>query len=176
MARRIETGQVATSTPFDNSGNGFVADNVQDAIEEAATGTVSSRTIEYSFFNSGANIKNKWLDIEASNIPVNDTPAVVPFDAQLLGLTYSNSKDSSTIDIEIYKNGTAPGDKVFTWDINTARYAWKSTGLSGVTFSQGDVFFVFAKGAGGTAPQRPVVKLTILATSTTPGEGSSATL
>lgn len=31
--------QVAESVPFDNSTNGFVADNVQAAIEEARTGT-----------------------------------------------------------------------------------------------------------------------------------------
>lgn len=39
MARgRVSISQVAESVPFDNSSNGFVAEDVQAAIEEVATG------------------------------------------------------------------------------------------------------------------------------------------
>lgn len=36
---KIKTSQVARSTPFDNSSNGFTATNVQEAIEEASSGS-----------------------------------------------------------------------------------------------------------------------------------------
>lgn len=38
MAKTIDISQVAKSTPFDNTSNGFVATNVQSAIEEVGKG------------------------------------------------------------------------------------------------------------------------------------------
>lgn len=43
---------VSSIVPFDNSTNGFIADNVQDAIEEAA----ASSTSNFSFKNVNINL------------------------------------------------------------------------------------------------------------------------
>lgn len=45
MSKLVEISQVALSTPFDNTGTGIVADNVQDAIIENAGG-FSFKTIQ----------------------------------------------------------------------------------------------------------------------------------
>jgi hypothetical protein len=55
MINKIAVTNVAKSTPFDNSTNGFVATNVQDAIEEATS-------------SSGFNIP------ELNSDPVSPTP------------------------------------------------------------------------------------------------------
>ena len=67
--------QEASDTPFDNSTNGFVSDNVQDAIEEAASASSDDDTclrevtmVMYPF--GPVNITSNLL-FEAD--PVNDT-------------------------------------------------------------------------------------------------------
>lgn len=54
--------QVAVNTPFDNSSNGFVADNTQTAIEEVKSlVTESSKAFTFAFYNGNANAQ-RWLE------------------------------------------------------------------------------------------------------------------
>ena len=130
----------------------------------------------YEFFNNGANIKDKWFDIVGASIPCNDTPGVVTADGKLRSLSYSNNRNNSNIILEIYKNGTDPGDLVFTWVIDGCRTAWKTNGLDAITFAAGDEIRLFAKGTPGTAPSKAVVKIIMINTTDDVEEGCNPTL
>lgn len=65
--------EVARSVPFDNATNGFTANNVQEAIEEAASGItgmqqskahVISGAVVYVSYNPLINISGNYLSLE----------------------------------------------------------------------------------------------------------------
>jgi len=126
-----------------------------------------------SFMNDKVT-SNKWLTINGTPGSTSDiTPAVIPFNAVIFGLAFTNTVNSSDIDLEIHKNGTL----LFTWEIRTKRHAYKTNGLSAVTFSAGDTLSVYAKDvAAGIDPDDPVVHIHYSFTDGTTGEGGSATL
>ena len=126
-----------------------------------------------SFMNDKVTF-NKWLTINGTPGSTSDiTPAVIPFNAVIFALAFTNTINSSGTDIEIYKNGTL----LFTWEIRTKRYAYKTNGLSAATFSAGDTLSVYARDvSGSTDPDDPVIHIHYSFTDGTTGEGGSATL
>ena len=76
----------------------------------------------------------------------------IPWSTLKNQLPRMESKGYLTKDIEIYKNGVAPGDVIFTWQIRNKRTAFKLNGLSGVTYSAGDRILIFAKNFGSNDP------------------------
>lgn len=126
-----------------------------------------------SFMNDKVT-SNKWLTINGTPGSTSDvTPAVIPFNAVIFALAFTNTINSSGTDIEIYKNGSL----LFTWEIRTKRYAYKTNGLSAVTFAAGDALSVYARDVSGSAdPDDPVIHIHYSFTDGTTGEGGSATL
>lgn len=56
MSKFFEQTPVSDQIPFDNISNGFTADNVQDAIEEAATGGAASQNFSYKLIDVGQTV------------------------------------------------------------------------------------------------------------------------
>jgi hypothetical protein len=94
---------VATSTPFDNETNGFIADNVQDAIEEVREGGGSARyPILFSYNGSAGPGKELELFQAVSSF---DSPFVVAEVGTVKSMSFSNI-NVDNFEIAFYKNGT----------------------------------------------------------------------
>lgn len=129
--------RTAINNLFDNTSNGFTATNVQTGIEEAkntATG-LPRFTIVTSFNGTVSN--NQWLGYNEL-IPGNVTPIVVPVKCKLTEISVSFNGSSVDGRLDVYKNGTNPGDIVvntFTFtNVNTSQTV---TGLN-VSLNPGD--------------------------------------
>lgn len=170
MSIRFNITPTADGIPFDNDTNGFMADNVQDAIEEAVTG-IEGDLLDFLFTSSG-NTADKWLGVGNGSTSSNTLPFVLPHDSELVWLTFSNQDDNVDIDIEFYKNGTL----VYTWNIRNKRTAWK-TDISGISCTQGDRVSCFARkytgGTGDSTAQDPVIEVGFKVIGTSDGEGGT---
>lgn len=121
------------------------------------------------FFSDGIG-SNKWMKIvEASGRTSDLTPHVFLFDAEIYGISFVNHLDSRSSDIELYKNGTL----LFTWSIVTKRWAYKTNGLSSLTFSAGDRLSIFMSDTGSDAND-PILTLYFSFLNATQGEGGAA--
>lgn len=98
--------QVSEETPFDNSTNGFTANEVQSAIEEAyQLGANASRGPTICGFDGTAS-SGRWLEFFANN-PSNNSPFILAEDAELIALSVVTASGSSTGTVTIYKNGVS---------------------------------------------------------------------
>lgn len=170
MANRVRITDVAESIPFDNSSNGYAADNVQDAIEEAQ-GAISGKLADFLFHTSG-NTSNKWLGLGSGSTPSNTLPLIIPQDGQLLWLTFSNEDNNVDIDVEIYVNGTI----IQTWEVRNKRTGWK-TDFVPMNVSQGDRVSCFLRryngGTGDNTAQDPAVEVFFQFTEDNSDEGGT---
>lgn len=105
MGRKIDITQVAYSTPFDNDTNGFLAEDVQAAIEEVDSRvTGKPRAIVTMGYQGTAN-SGRWLETFDS-IASNDVPFITAESATIQAIALVN-KNSNTGTITIYKNGVS---------------------------------------------------------------------
>jgi hypothetical protein len=96
--------QLADQTPFDNTGNGFVATDVQEAIVEARATALSTRYVITAGYAGNAN-SNTFLQFFRSN-PSDSTPFVIADASQIKSLSLATDT-STTATVSIYKNGTS---------------------------------------------------------------------
>jgi len=97
--------QVARSTPFDNSTNGFVSVETQSAIEEAKTTAANaSRGFVSCGFDGNAS-SGRWLEF-ATNIASNLTPFIVPEPGVIRAISLGTN-GNSTCTVTLFKNGIA---------------------------------------------------------------------
>lgn len=95
--------QVARGTPFDNSTNGYVSTNVQDAIlESLSTSIERARFTILCAYNATANT-GRWLEWFQS-VPSDTNPFVYPRDSVIKELSLS-VRSSATVTIRLFKNG-----------------------------------------------------------------------
>ena len=153
--------------------NGFAAKNVQEAIEEAKSAIEGKISVLPTFLNNGLT-NNKWLSLDGSLGASDNLPAVTSYDSKLAGMTYINTNDGSNVDIEFYKNGIAPGNLLFTWQIRDKRSAWKTNGLDAFTFIRGDRISCFARAVTGTNARDVLVNLFVQSINSVVGEGGTA--
>ena len=161
--------------------NGFVAKNVQEAIEESKAAIEGKVSVLPTFLNNGLT-KNRWLALDGAMSASNSLPAVTAYDSKLSGLTFVNGNNNADTDLEFYKNGIL----VFTWYVRNKKYAYKTDGLSGVSFLQGDRISCFAKqtadhssqGGDGTGvdPTSVIVFVNVQTVNSVTGEGGAPTL
>ncbi len=129
--------QVSTSVPFDNSNNGFSAQDVQAAIEEVRT---YHRYVAVCGYQGNANT-NTYLQFFRSN-PSNTTPFIVAESSEIKSLSLA-AEVAATTTINIYKNGS------MVTSISLANQTQNvSTGLS-ISVASGDK--LSAKVASGSA-------------------------
>jgi len=112
---------------------------------ESAVGGI----ISLSFSNQGSST-NKWLDYASDTKPSNENPAIIPFDCNLIGLTFTNENTSPSFNIEIWKSIKGQGSsksKIFTWEIDSKR-AGNKTNFDAISLSAGDKVAVFLRDQG----------------------------
>ena len=108
--------QVSEETPFDNSINGFTADNAQTAIEEAKQTAEGFPRAGIILVNNGVQGNGDWITY--SNLTP-DAKIVFPVKTKINEVTFANSNSDVEFDLEVYKNGITGGDLIDTWSFNT---------------------------------------------------------
>jgi phage-related tail fiber protein len=106
---------------------------------------------------SGAGV-NIFMGCDDVIVPSNITPHIVPWDSQLLGITFTNGVSNAGVDVEIHVApwGTpASTTTPLVVPLRNARAFRKTTFTSPINFSAGDMIAVYMRGAAGqTAPSR----------------------
>jgi hypothetical protein len=119
--------------------------------ESSGLGSLPGKTYQISYGNSGVT-SNKWLEVGHGN-PSNQSPHVLPFASQLIGMTFSNKNDYVDSDIELYTavsgGGASPLELVLTWEIRDIRTARRTDIIgSGIYFNPGDKMAVYLRNQG----------------------------
>jgi hypothetical protein len=141
--------QVARSTPFDNSTNGFISTEVQSAIEEVKlTAGLSSRGPTIAGFDGNGAV-GRWLEFY-QNCPSNTNPFIIAEPAQLEALSIVTSSATATATIRVFKNGVA------LQDISLA--AQKKNRIKGLTWNLTDLDELSVQIVSGSIT-RPMVYL-----------------
>lgn len=107
MSVRSWVKDVARSLFFDNSSNGFLSDNVQDAIEEINDTVVSSASPGFSFGRASNINAGTWLQCET--VPSNKAGRYVYITVPVIERLFVSNENISTFTIEIYEH---EGDEV----------------------------------------------------------------
>lgn len=98
---------------FDNTSNGFVATNVQAAIEEARDSAPGKARASVTCTFNGIIGNNQWLGY-SELLPGDTVPIRVPWNCVLSEITVSYNGLSVDGKLVLYKNGTASGNIVDT--------------------------------------------------------------
>lgn len=109
----IDKSVVASAVPFDNATNGFTADEVQTAIEEARDTAQGKARVTMSSIMNGTVGANNWLGPNEL-VPGDTVPFRIPWDCELKEVTVSFPTLSVDGAIEFYVNGTTAGELVYT--------------------------------------------------------------
>lgn len=102
----------AENITFDNSSNGFLSNNTQDAIEESKNTAVGKARFAITTVFNGTIGNNAWLGY-SELLPGNTTPIRIPTSCILKEITLSWNGASVDGRFSIYKNGTAGGNIVY---------------------------------------------------------------
>jgi hypothetical protein len=117
MSSKIIVSSVAKSVPFDNATNGFIAQETQSAIEEAKQNAEGFPRAGIILTANGTQSNGDWISYSEL------TPSakiVFPVNSRLNEITFSNNTPDVEFALEFYKNGTAIGNLVYTWTVNTS--------------------------------------------------------
>jgi len=139
-------------------------------------GAVVGNTYQHQFVGGA---RDSWMFFADSNATPPSgpesagivAPAVFPFDAKATSLTFSNRNDNTDIDVGFYKDGTL----IFTWSVTNSHVAFKTSGLSALSFVAGNRLGVFLTDTGVNAVKITVI-ITYEVTSTVLTDGSSPTI
>ncbi len=101
---QFDRTQMAITTPFDNSTNGFTATEVQSAIEEAKSTAEGKARYVVNFGFDGNASSGRWLET-VPNVGSNVSGYVVAKPAILKELSLSCA-GSSTVTIGLYRNAS----------------------------------------------------------------------
>lgn len=108
----------ASNVTFDNSTNGFSADNVQDAIQESG----ASASPGFSFGRSGSVSGNTWLR-RPGNVPSNRAGVTIPINNPVISEVSCSNRNIDTYTLEIWEHeGNLTNDILLgTVDVVAAR-------------------------------------------------------
>lgn len=108
---RDQYGQVASSVPFDNSSNGFVADDAQAAIEEARLYAQGFPRAGIRATANGTVGNNNWIG--PTELLPNTPMLVAPLNLQINEITWSNQNTNVQFHIE-FRLGSKTGSIFYT--------------------------------------------------------------
>jgi len=100
MSLRSYIKDVARSLLFDNETNGFVADNIQEAIEEVQDTIITSASPGFSFGRASNINSGTWLQCET--VPSNKAGRFVYINNAEIKRIFVSSENISTFDISVY--------------------------------------------------------------------------
>jgi phage-related tail fiber protein len=115
--------------------------------------------------NAGVNI---FLGCDDVIVPSNITPHILPWDSQLLGVTFTNGVSNVGCDIEIHVApwGSATTTTVLTIPLRNGRAFRKTTFTTPINFNAGDMVAIYMRGVtGATSPSRCFCLLHMMVTS-----------
>lgn len=110
------SSQVARSTPFDNSTNGFTSVETQSAIEEAKAQAEGFPRAGLILISNGTQGNNDWITY--SELTPNNK-IVFPTNTRINEITFSNANVDVEFDLQIFKNGIAVGNLIYTASFDT---------------------------------------------------------
>lgn len=122
---RAKMSPVASTLPFDNSTNGFNAQDVQAAIEEIG----ASASPGFSWGRGGNNSTNTWLNNEG--VPSNRSGRFIFIANPELAVIFCSNRNISTYTISVYEH---EGDEINltlldSLSVVAARGAFKTTAI-----------------------------------------------
>lgn len=130
IAVTVRQLRTALNNIFSNSGNGFTATNVQDAIIEAKDTAVGKARFAMVFAHNGTVGNNTWLGFNEL-VPSNTTPLIVPVDCKLSELAMSFAGANVDGVLLIYKNGTSnPANVIYSNTFTNQNTSKLMTGLN----------------------------------------------
>ena len=137
MAVRTFVTDVAGSTPFDNTSNSFIADNVQDAIEEVRAIAEPLRVPINLIYNG--TLSNGDFIGYSNLLPGDDTPIVIPISGTFVEFTWSNSRTNCDFALE-FRLGSTTATPFFTWSVDNTQTATVVLGTPEAVTIGGTIF------------------------------------
>lgn len=122
--------QVARSTPFDNSTNGFQSTEVQSAIEEIG----ASASPGFSFGRSGTSTAGTYLQVDS--VPSNQAGRIVPINSGFITDVFVACQLASTFTLEVQQRVGNTFTTIYTLTVTNSRKATASP--SNVPVTLGD--------------------------------------
>jgi hypothetical protein len=98
---------VARSVPFDNSSNGFIAEDTQAAIEEVSSVAANSASPGFTWGRSGSIPKGAWFQNET--VPSNKSGRTMFLVNAVIEKVFVSNESPDIITVEVY---THDGDEV----------------------------------------------------------------
>lgn len=95
-----------------------------------------------SYSHNGV-LSNDWMGITSLTVE----GRTISFNSEIVGIGFGNSNNGVDVDIEVYKNGQAGGNLVYTWEIRNFRYTSVQL-VTPISFNAGDVIYVFGRDQG----------------------------
>lgn len=145
-----DTNVSNTNITTPNTGDQLTWDGT-NWVNTTPTAYIMGSIFQAVFVNESKKVKNKWLSTYGDGgATSNDSPIALAWDCKLIALAFTNSSNDVSTNVEIYKasvNSGSSNTKIFTWDLNNVRTAWK-TNLPDLSFSAGDKIAVFLKDSG----------------------------
>ena len=126
MKKYVSISPVAKSVPFDNSTNGFIADDTQAAIEEVQVASANSSSPGFTWGRSGNLSTNTWLLNDG--VPSNKAGRTIVLSNAKIAKIFTASEDLNTYDVGIYSHD---GDDINITLIATLVVTASRTGNSG---------------------------------------------
>jgi len=141
------------SVPFDNVGNGFVSDNVHDAIIEAKDTAEGKQRLTIPLINNSTITNGNWITY--SELLANPR-ILLPLAMALKNISWvNNNTNLGAFTLEIYKNGQVnPTNLIYTYTPTagerTAGYGYFSF-PSALNFAAGDSLYIKYVKPSGTS-------------------------
>lgn len=148
------TTQVARSTPFDNSTNGFESTEVQSAIEELSNKVDVSASPGFTWGRSGNVSAGAYL--QNDSVPSNTSGRIVPISAGFITDVFVASENADTFDVEIQKR-TGPGAYSVLATISLTAQRTKTQTFTGVSVSLGDELAAYVSSGSCKNPVAGVI-------------------
>jgi len=169
----------ASEGRFLKTGTNFLSNDIRSAINEAVSVMVSGRIIMVESMRTSS-LSNQWMRRHENALTMDVAPLILPFAAKLIGLTFVNDASSSSINVELYKNGKESGNLVYTWPVSLKKHAYLfDMNLVNTTpalqFSPGDQFGIFGRRTSLINPSKSMITAFFYVTSETAGVGGSVT-
>ena len=119
MSRRDKFIQHARGTPFDNSTNDFISEDVQAAIEELANTVDTSASPGFTWGGSGNVTANSWLLNDT--VPSNKAGRAIFLSNATLEYVFVRCENATTFNIEVYEHDGATFTLITTVTVTAAR-------------------------------------------------------
>jgi hypothetical protein len=126
----VKSTPVAETVPFDNDSNGFTADDVQTAIEEAKQNSEGFPRAAIRGVYNGVVGNNSWLG--PSELLPNTALCIFPVNTKLNEITWSNQKTNVAFRIE-FRTGSKTGTIFYTLTITSPNVGYGY--VSGLNFT-----------------------------------------